>query len=66
MDVHLGVAIAVVVVNGHNRPVDGDLLKVGASVAAQLGVEVREDAALHQRILAEVESADDVAGLELG
>lgn len=66
VDVHLGVTITVVVVDGHDGPVDGDLLKVGASVAAQLRVEVREDTALQQRIFAKVEAANNVAGLELG
>lgn len=58
-------AVAVVVVDGHNGTVDGELLKVGTAVTAQLGVEVREDAALQKRVLGEVDAADNVAGLEL-
>lgn len=65
MDYVLTGTVAVVVVNRHNGAVDRQLLKVGAAVAVQLRVEVREDAPLQQRILGEVYAADDVAGLEL-
>lgn len=58
-------AIAVVVVNWDAGLVDGQLFEVGAAVAVQLGVEVGEETALQQRVLGEIDSADDVAGLEL-
>lgn len=65
MDSVLGNAITVVVVDPSNRTVDGELLKVGTLVTVELGVEVRENAALQQRVLAEVDAADKVADLEL-
>lgn len=58
-------AIPVVVVNGHNGPVDGQLLKVGASVSVDLGVKVGENPALEQRIFGKVDASHNVARLEL-
>lgn len=40
VDKVLSSPISIVVVNRRNRPVDGQLLKVGASVSIQLGIEV--------------------------
>ena len=65
MDKILASPIPIVVVNGDTRHVDGDLLKVGPAVTVQLCVEVRVDAALKERVLGEVDAADDVAGLKL-
>lgn len=50
----------------HARTVDGELFEVGAAVAVQLCVQVGEEAALQEGVFGEVDSADDVARLELG
>lgn len=65
MDEVLAGAVAVVVVDGHRGPVDGELLEVRAAVAVQLGVEIGEDASLEERVLGEVDAPDDVARLKL-
>lgn len=57
--------ITVVVVDGNDRAVNGQLLKVGPSVTVDLGIEVREESTLKQRILREVDTTNDVPGLEL-
>lgn len=57
--------VAVVVVDRHTGLVDGQLLKVGTSVTVQLGVQVGEQTALEQRVIGEVDTTDDMAGLEL-
>lgn len=59
-------AVTVVVVDRDPRHVDGELFKVGTAVAVKLRIEVREQATLQQRVLAEVNAAHDVAGLEHG
>ncbi len=64
-DEHLACAIAVVVVNWNLGPVDGQLLEVGAAISVELSVQVGEEAALKQGILSEVDTANNVAGLEL-
>lgn len=64
VDEHLAKAITVVVVDLCARAVDGKLLEVGPTVTVELGVEVGEESTLQQRILAEVNAADDVARLE--
>lgn len=64
VDEGLAGTVAVVVVDGGVRHVDGQLLKVGAAVPVQLGVEVREKTALQQRVFGKVDAAHDVAGLE--
>lgn len=64
VDVHLRGPVAVVVVDRHNRPVDGQLLEVRAVVAAELRVEVAEEPALEEGVLAEVDPAHQVSGLE--
>ena len=45
--------------------VDGNLLKVGAAISVELSVKVGEEAALKQGILSEIDTANNVAGLEL-
>lgn len=65
MDEVLAGAVAVVVVDGHRGPVDGELLEVRAAVSVQLGVEIGEDASLEERIFGEVDAPYDVAWLEL-
>ena len=64
MDQVLGSSVPVIVADGNKRPVDGQLLKVGAAVTVDLGVEIGEETPLQQRILGKVDAADDVAGLE--
>lgn len=46
VDQVLAGAVAVVIVDGHRGPVDGELLEVRTAVSVQLGVEIGEDAAL--------------------
>ena len=65
MDKVLAGTIAVVVVDRNDGAVDGQLLEVGAAVTVQLGVEVREETALQQRIVGEVDAANNVSRLEL-
>lgn len=64
-DVHLACAVTVVVVDWDAGAVDGQLLEVGAAVAVELSVQVGEETALEERILCEVDTADNVARLEL-
>ena len=58
------VAVALGVVDRAGRAIDGDLVEVGAAEARELGVEVREQAALQQRVLREVDARHDVGGAE--
>lgn len=58
--------VAVVVVDRHTGLVNGQLLKVGTSVTVQLGVQVGEQTALEQRVIGEVDTTDEMTGLELG
>ena len=64
-DEHLASAVAVVVMNGDARAVDGNLFKIRAAMSVELSVQVGEEAALEERILREVDTSNDVAGLEL-
>ena len=57
-------SITVVVVDWRAGAVDRELLEVGTTVAVQLSVEVREETALEEGVLGEVDAADDVARLE--
>lgn len=65
MNVDLAGAVAVVVVHTRNRPVDGNLLKVGAAMAVDLCIQVREDAALKEWIVREIDAADNMTRLKL-
>lgn len=65
MDEVLASTISIVVVNGANWTVDGQLFKVGSAVAVDLSIEVRKDTALQKRIFCEVDASDDVSRLEL-
>lgn len=58
-------SIAVVVVHGNARLVDGELFKVGATVTVQLSVQVRKQTALQERVFSEVNTTDNVTRLEL-
>ena len=64
VDEGLCLSVAVVVVDGDDRAVNGELLEIGAAMAVELGVEVGVETALEEGVLAEVDAADDVAGLE--
>lgn len=57
--------ITVIIIEWHARAVDGQLLKVGAPVAIQLGVEIREQTALKKGVIGEIDTSNDVARLEL-
>ena len=46
MDQVLASAVSVVVVNGYNGTVDGQLLEVGAAMAVELSIQVREESPL--------------------
>jgi hypothetical protein len=65
VDVHLTSAITVVVMDRGARLIDGQLLEVGIAMAVDLGIEIGEDASLEKRIIAEVDTANDMARLEL-
>jgi hypothetical protein len=58
-------SITVVIVDRRQRAVDGELLKVGTAVTVDLGIEVRKDTSLQQRIFSKVNAANNVARLEL-
>ena len=55
-------AVALVVGDGGDGPVDRQLGEVRAAQAAELRVQVREVAALQQRVVAEVDARHDVGG----
>lgn len=60
-------AVAVVVVHAVAGAIDRELLEVGrAHVAVDLRVCVGEEASVEERVVREVDTADDVAGGELG
>ena len=43
-----------------DRPVDGDFVEIRPAQADQLRVQVGEETSLHQRIVGEIDSRDDV------
>ena len=49
---------------GATGTVDGDLVEVGSAQADELGVRVREEPALEQRIVGEVDAGHEVPGVE--
>lgn len=65
MDEVLASSISVVVMDGRQGSVDGKLLEVGTSVTVELGIEVRKDTSLQQRVIGEVDTANNMTGLEL-
>lgn len=65
MDDVLAGTVTVVVMDGHNRAIDGKLLEVGTAVTVDLSVEIREDSSLKKGILGEVNATNNVSGLEL-
>lgn len=65
VDKVLASPISVVIVNGRNRPIDGQLLKVGASMTVQLSIKVRKDASLQKRVFSEINASHNMAGLKL-
>jgi hypothetical protein len=58
-------SVAVVVVPWDTRLVDRQLLEVWTAVSVELGVEIREDASLEERVLCEVNAPDQVTNLVL-
>ena len=56
--------VPVVVVDGGDRPVDGDLREVRPTEPRQLGVEVREEPSVQQRIVDDVDPGDEVSRVE--
>lgn len=65
MDEVLACSVSVVIMNWDVGAIDWELLKVGSTMTVQLRVQVRKDSTLKQRILTEVNSTDDMTGLEL-
>ena len=65
MDEVLASSITVIVVNRRQGTVDGELLKVGTAVTVELSIKVRKDSSLQQRIVGEVDTANNVSRLEL-
>lgn len=65
MDKVLPGSITVIVMDRRQRTVDGELLKVGTTVTVELGIKVRKDTSLQQRIFGKVDTANNVARLEL-
>jgi membrane-bound lytic murein transglycosylase len=61
----LASSITVVVVDRRQGTVDRELLKVGTTVTVKLGIKVRKDTSLQQRIVGKVDTANNVTGLEL-
>jgi hypothetical protein len=55
-------AIALVVVHGLERGVNGQLVKVDATEAADLRIQIGVDAALQQGVVGEINAGDDVRG----
>ena len=53
-------AVALVVVQGRQRGVDGDFMEVGAAQARDLRVHIRVDAALQQRVVGKIDAGYDV------
>ena len=53
-----------VVVHRGVRAVDGQLGEVRTTQAGQLGVQVGEQSGLHQRVVGDIHSGDQVAGVE--
>lgn len=64
VDPGLALTVAVVVVDGRDGTVDGELLEVGTLVTVELGIEIAVETTLQQGILCEVDTTDNVAGLE--
>jgi hypothetical protein len=56
--------ITVVVVDWYSGAVNRYLLEVGAAMTIDLGVEVREDAALQKRVVSKVDTSHNVARLK--
>ena len=57
-------AVAAEVVDRRVGPVDRDLVEVRAAEPGELGVEVAEQAGLHQRVVDHLDAADEVADVE--
>ncbi len=53
-------AVVLVVVDGDDRAVDGDVREIRAAEAEELGVEVREEPGLQERIVGKIDAWDHV------
>ena len=51
--------------DGDYRTIDRELFKVRATMTVELRVKVREDPALEERIITEINTTDKMGGLEL-
>ena len=58
-------SVTLVGVDGHTGLVNGNLLKVGTRVSVQLSVQVRVHSSLEERVLGNVNTADEVTRLKL-
>src|SRR6185436_19908169 len=58
------VAVALQVMHRALWPVDWNLMEVRSTQTAQLGIQIREQASLQQRIRGEVDSGNDVARMK--
>jgi len=65
VDVHLACAVTVVVVDCDMRLIDRKLLEINIAVAVDLCIEIGEDTALEQGIIAEVDTTNNMAWLKL-
>jgi len=65
VDEPLSGTVTVVVVNWNVGLVDRDLLKVGPAVAVDLSVDIREKTALEERVVGEVDTTYNMAGVHL-
>ena len=64
MDGLLREPVAAEVVDRRVGPVDRDLVEVRAAEAGELGVEVAEQAGVHQRVVDHLDAAHEVADVE--
>ena len=64
-DEHLPCTIAVIVMPWHARLIDGQLLEVRTTVSVDLGVKIREQASLEQRIVRKINTPYDMCWLIL-
>ena len=65
MDEVLGSSISVIVMDRRQGSVDGNLLKVGTAMTVELGIKVRKDTSLQQRVVGEINTTNNVARLKL-
>src|SRR5690606_10207774 len=59
-------AVALVVMNRGDGPVDRDLVEIGTAEPRKLGVEIGEQPSLEKRVVSEIDARNDVARVESG